>query len=213
MVLLPSTWDAEAVFANVRPDVTAGSVGGTGSEPMSVCFTWVPEAMYWIGDTAVVRAAGGEYDKELLFAVPREHPEVQRLEAEAAATGGLKEGAVVQLANGQAAVLRRVIEENDGPLSDEEMVRLFREIMSACLAQEKPLKVAYLGPEGTFTQAAVLKHFGHSVRALSLAEAKACAAGARSASGSPSACCAPCSSSWAPSSWCCGSSPAPWPPS
>jgi chorismate mutase/prephenate dehydratase len=41
--------------------------------------------------------------------------------------------------------------------------------MSACLAQEKPLKVAYLGPEGTFTQAAVLKHFGHSVRALSLA--------------------------------------------
>ena len=41
--------------------------------------------------------------------------------------------------------------------------------MSACLAQEKPLKVAYLGPEGTFSQSAVLKHFGHSVRALSLA--------------------------------------------
>jgi chorismate mutase/prephenate dehydratase len=48
------------------------------------------------------------------------------------------------------------------------MVRLFRELMSACLAQEEPLKVAYLGPEGTFTQAAVLKHFGHSVRALSV---------------------------------------------
>ena len=58
---------------------------------------------------------------------------------------------------------------NDGPLRDEEILRLFREIMSACLAQEKPLKVAYLGPEGTFTQQAVLKHFGHSVRALSLA--------------------------------------------
>jgi chorismate mutase/prephenate dehydratase len=41
--------------------------------------------------------------------------------------------------------------------------------MSACLAQEEPLKVAFLGPEGTFTQAAVLKHFGHSVRALPLA--------------------------------------------
>ena len=41
--------------------------------------------------------------------------------------------------------------------------------MFACLAQEKPLKVAYLGPEGTYAQSAVLKHFGHSVRALSLA--------------------------------------------
>ncbi len=68
----------------------------------------------------------------------------------------------------EAAVLRRVIEENDGPLSDEEMVRLFREIMSACLAQQEPLKVAFLGPEGTFTQQAVLKQFGHSVRAIPL---------------------------------------------
>jgi chorismate mutase/prephenate dehydratase len=54
-------------------------------------------------------------------------------------------------------------------LTDEEMVRLFREIMSACLAQEEPLKVGYLGPEGTFSQSAVYKHFGHSVRALPLA--------------------------------------------
>ena len=41
--------------------------------------------------------------------------------------------------------------------------------MSACLAQQEPLKVAFLGPEGTFTQTAVLNHFGHSVRALPLA--------------------------------------------
>lgn len=68
----------------------------------------------------------------------------------------------------EAQVLRRVVERNRGPLKDEEMVRLFRELMSACLAQEEPLKVAYLGPEGTFTQSAVLKHFGHSVRALSM---------------------------------------------
>lgn len=68
----------------------------------------------------------------------------------------------------EAQVLRRVVERNAGPLTDEEMVRLFRELMSACLAQEEPLKVAYLGPEGTFTQSAVLKHFGHSVRALSM---------------------------------------------
>lgn len=66
----------------------------------------------------------------------------------------------------EAEVLRAVLERNDGPLRDEEMLRLFREIMSACLAQQEPLKVGFLGPEGTFTQSAVLKHFGHSVRAL-----------------------------------------------
>jgi chorismate mutase/prephenate dehydratase len=69
----------------------------------------------------------------------------------------------------EAQVLRGVLKRNEGPLKDEEMVRLFREIMSACLAQEEPLKVGYLGPEGTFTQSAVFKHFGHSARALPLA--------------------------------------------
>jgi chorismate mutase / prephenate dehydratase len=68
----------------------------------------------------------------------------------------------------EAQVLRQALKRNHGPLRDEEILRLFREIMSACLAQEQPLKVAFLGPEGTFTQSAVLKHFGHSVRALSL---------------------------------------------
>ncbi len=68
----------------------------------------------------------------------------------------------------EAEVLRAVVERNQGPLSDQEMVRLFREIMSACLAQQEPLKIAYLGPEGTFTQQAVHRHFGHSVHAISL---------------------------------------------
>lgn len=69
----------------------------------------------------------------------------------------------------EAEVLRRVVEENEGPLRDEEMVRLFREIMSACLSQQDPLKVGFLGPEGTFSHQAVLHHFGHSVRALAMA--------------------------------------------
>ena len=68
----------------------------------------------------------------------------------------------------EAQVLRRARARNAGPLRDEEVLRLFREIMSACLAQQEPLKVAFLGPEGTFTQTAVLNHFGHSVRALPL---------------------------------------------
>jgi chorismate mutase/prephenate dehydratase len=66
----------------------------------------------------------------------------------------------------EAEVLRAVLKRNEGPLRNEEMLRLFREIMSACLAQQEPLKVGYLGPEGTFTQTAVYKHFGHSVRGL-----------------------------------------------
>ena len=68
----------------------------------------------------------------------------------------------------EAEVLRAAIARNKGPLRDEEIIRLFREIMSACLAQQEPLKVAFLGPEGTFTQQAVFKQFGHSVRALAL---------------------------------------------
>ena len=66
----------------------------------------------------------------------------------------------------EAEVLRKIVERNEGPLRDEEVLRLFREIMSACLAQQEPLKIGFLGPEGTFTQTAVFKHFGHSVRAL-----------------------------------------------
>jgi len=73
----------------------------------------------------------------------------------------------------ESQVLRMALERNvaargQGALRDEEVVRLFREIMSACLAQEEPLKIGFLGPEGTFSQAAVYKHFGHSARALSL---------------------------------------------
>ena len=62
----------------------------------------------------------------------------------------------------EAQVLRKIIERDDGPLEGPTVAHVFREIMSACLALERPLQVAYLGPEGTFTQAAALKHFGHA---------------------------------------------------
>ncbi len=68
----------------------------------------------------------------------------------------------------EVQVLRKVRERNRGPLADEQIARLFREIMSACLALEQPLRIAYLGPEGTFTQAAALKHFGDSVELVAL---------------------------------------------
>tara|TARA_R110002050_G_scaffold1244_2_gene8493 strand:+ start:20002 stop:21090 length:1089 start_codon:yes stop_codon:yes gene_type:complete len=91
-----------------------------------------------------------------------------------------EEVARIKIANGEqsgdfyrpereAMVLRQVMERNEGPLDAKEMARLFREIMSACLAAEKPLQVAYLGPEGSFTQAAALKQFGGSVELQSMA--------------------------------------------
>ena len=66
----------------------------------------------------------------------------------------------------EAQVLRAIIDRNDSSLKDKDMAHIFREIMSACLALEQPLNVAYLGPEGTFTQEAALKHFGHAVSTL-----------------------------------------------
>src|SRR5678815_838819 len=69
----------------------------------------------------------------------------------------------------EAQVLRMVVDRNEGPLSDELLVHVYREIMSACLAQQEPLKIGFLGPEGTFSQQAVLKHFGRSAHGLPLA--------------------------------------------
>lgn len=66
----------------------------------------------------------------------------------------------------EASVLREVKTRNAGPVSDDDMARLFREIMSCCLALEQPLSIAFLGPEGTFSQTAALKHFGHAVTTL-----------------------------------------------
>ncbi len=69
----------------------------------------------------------------------------------------------------EAQVLQKVMARNEGPLDPEEMARLFREIMSACLALEHPMRIAFLGPAGTFTQTAALKHFGHSVQTVPIA--------------------------------------------
>lgn len=76
--------------------------------------------------------------------------------------GELKGGSVIYRPEREAAVIRRIQSLNPGNLSNEAVARLFREIMSECLAVEHPLTIAYLGPEGTFTQLAANKHFGHA---------------------------------------------------
>ena len=68
----------------------------------------------------------------------------------------------------EAQVLKAVMARNEGPIADEKMARLFREIMSVCLDLEAPQRIAFLGPVGTFTHAAALKHFGKAADTISL---------------------------------------------
>lgn len=69
----------------------------------------------------------------------------------------------------EAQVLKAVMARNTGPIADEKMARLFREIMSVCLDLEAPQRIAFLGPVGTFTHAAALKHFGKAADTVPLA--------------------------------------------
>ncbi len=69
----------------------------------------------------------------------------------------------------EAEVLQRVIQRNkNGRLPNAVLTRLFKEIMSACLALQNPLKIAFLGPIGTYSQAATLKYFGHEINQLAV---------------------------------------------
>jgi len=73
--------------------------------------------------------------------------------------GEIKQGAIYRPER-EAQVLRRVAERNPGPLSAAAAQRIVREVMSACLALEQPLTIAYLGPAGTYSESAARKHFG-----------------------------------------------------
>ncbi len=79
--------------------------------------------------------------------------------------GALKTG-VLYRPEREAQVLRQIKAENPGPLRDDTVAFLFREIMSACLAFERPVTVSCLGPEGTYSESAVVHHFGHAVQTL-----------------------------------------------
>jgi len=76
--------------------------------------------------------------------------------------GHAKNGATVLRPEREAQVLQRMLEANTGPLSASSINALFTEIMSHCRALEEPLSVAFLGPQGTFTEAAAFKRFGQA---------------------------------------------------
>jgi chorismate mutase/prephenate dehydratase len=88
--------------------------------------------------------------------------------------GRAKNGEKIYRPEREAQIVRRLRENNPGPLSGDTVERLIREIMSACRALEETTHVAYLGPAGSFTQQAVMKHFGHDVEALAEADIDAC---------------------------------------
>lgn len=124
-----------------------------------------------MSDQAQQRPASGSEDEqrlgELRSTIDRIDHEVlallnQRAMA-AAEIGAIKHGAVYRPER-EAQVLRRVQAANPGPLSNETVAYLFREVMSACLALEQPVSVAYLGPPGTYSEQAVVRQFGHAAR-------------------------------------------------
>jgi chorismate mutase / prephenate dehydratase len=108
------------------------------------------------------RAAIDALDLELL----------ERLNARAAhaqAIGALKTRGVAYRPEREARVLTSLQAANRGPLSNDAVTAVFRQVMSACLALEQTLRIAYLGPAGTFSNDAVAKHFGQLVDAVACA--------------------------------------------
>lgn len=88
---------------------------------------------------------------------------LERLAARARAAariGELKAGQHLYRPEREAQVLRALAAKNPGPLDGDAVSHIFREIMSACLALERPLRIAYLGPAGTFSETAAIRHFG-----------------------------------------------------
>jgi len=98
-------------------------------------------------------------DGELVALLQRRARLAQRI-------GALKGGASAYRPEREAEVLRRVAAQDANPLPAAALTRVFREVISACRGLEQAIRVAYLGPPGTFSEQAVRRHFGGGVEAL-----------------------------------------------
>jgi chorismate mutase / prephenate dehydratase len=75
-----------------------------------------------------------------------------------------KGGEEIYAPHRERAVLQRICRKNQGPLTNDSLRAIYREVMSSALSLEKSLTVAYLGPEATFTHQAAIQRFGSSLR-------------------------------------------------
>ena len=110
---------------------------------------------------AEIRADIDSIDKQLL-ALINARADCARRVAEIKLAASQDGDALFYRPEREAQILRAIQERNPGPLPADQAARIFREIMSSCLALERPLTVGFLGPVGTYSQAAALKHFGQS---------------------------------------------------
>ncbi|MFM9982338.1 MAG: prephenate dehydratase [Burkholderiales bacterium] len=113
-------------------------------------------------DIAKLRAEIDALDSTLLGLVNQRAALARRV-------GEAKQGAPAYRPEREAEILRRMITENPGPLPAERVTAVFREVISACRGMEQDIRAAYLGPQGTFSEQAVMKHFGRAVEAIPLA--------------------------------------------
>ena len=119
-------------------------------------------------DLGAIRDEIDGIDRELLRLLNQRAHCAERV-AEIKAAAPSDDAPVYYRPEREAQILARLRADNPGPLPDEHIERLFREVISCCLSLEQPLTIAYLGPVGTYTEAAAIKQFGHfaKTRALS----------------------------------------------